>query len=147
MSNDAESPHDSRARSLMARIVARFGTSSDRRRASRFTVPDGCLCAYYWEGGAPTPHPILNVSEAGAYFETATVWRNGTIIELALQRKQCDNGAPSDPAELVRVAAKVWRCEQAGTAVEFIYMDPRERQHMRTFLAEVRAGGRGQERL
>jgi uncharacterized membrane protein (UPF0127 family) len=125
---------------LAAQVAAWFRTSREKRRTPRLTVPDGCGCVYYWEGGAPIPHPILNISEAGAFFKTATAWHPGTIIELALQREPCDEGTPQDPRELVRVAAKVSRCEPVGTAVEFIYTNPRERERMRAFLAEVRSG-------
>jgi len=140
MINDEESQPGSRPLGLVARVAAWFGASWNRRRAPRLTVPDGCGCVYYWEGGAPIPHPILNISEAGALFKTAAVWRPGTIIELALQKKPGDDGQPPDLRGLVRVAAKVSRCEPAGTAVGFIYTNPRERERMRTFLAEVRAG-------
>jgi uncharacterized membrane protein (UPF0127 family) len=140
MINDEETQRGGNPRGLIARMAAWFRTSTHRRRTPRLTVPEGCGYAYYWEGGAPIPHPIVNISEAGAFFKTETVWRSGTIIELALQRNPCDDGRPPNPQELVRVAAKVMRCEPAGTAVEFIYTDPRERERMRAFLAAVQAG-------
>jgi hypothetical protein len=143
----AEALQGGRIRRLRERMAAWFSLPSDRRKTPRLTVPDGYGCVYYWEGGAPLPHPILNISEAGAYFKTASVWRPGTIIELALQKQPCDDGTPSDQCEMVRVAAKVWRCEPAGTAVGFLYTDPRERERMRAFLADAQAGGRGEEEL
>jgi hypothetical protein len=57
--------------------------SGERRRAVRVKTPR--LVAYYWDGGAPAPHNIRDISLAGFYLLTDARWYPGTLITMTLQ--------------------------------------------------------------
>ena len=57
--------------------------SRERRRAARLTAPR--LIAYYWDGAAPAPHTIRDISSTGFYLLTDARWYPGTLITMTLQ--------------------------------------------------------------
>lgn len=57
--------------------------SGERRRAARLKAPR--LVAYYWDGAAPAPHNIRDISLTGFYLLTDARWYPGTLITMTLQ--------------------------------------------------------------
>jgi hypothetical protein len=57
--------------------------SKERRRAARLKAPR--LVAYYWDGAAPAPHNIRDISLTGFYLLTDARWYPGTLITMTLQ--------------------------------------------------------------
>ena len=64
----------------------------DARRSQRLVKPP--LVAYYWTGGAPSPHPIADISSSGLYIVTDDHWYPGSIVSMTLQRTDQLRGAP-----------------------------------------------------
>src|ERR1035438_8246671 len=89
--------------------------SDDRREAERFSLPP--LMAYYWDGAAPTPHPIRNIDIAGMYLITERRWYPNTLITMTLQRTDVAN---SDPNRAIAVNARVVRSGKDGVGFRFL---------------------------
>lgn len=91
--------------------------SRDKRRAVRYLAPR--LVAYYWDGGAPRPHLIRDISFSGLYLLTEQRWYPGTVITMTLQRTEPgDTGAK----ESIPVQAKAIR--QGDDGMGFAFMLP-----------------------
>src|SRR5271154_4199701 len=89
--------------------------SHDRRGAERRGAPS--LVAYYWDGAAPTAHPISDISGNGFYLLTQDRWYPGTMVTMTLQRV---DEAGSRPAERsLSVQAKVIRSGVDGVGFGF----------------------------
>ena len=123
-----------------ARLRRWFRVVGERRRARRSPLPG--VVAYYWDGGVPEPHDILNMSESGACITATRSWYPGTIVELALQQKIADVEERSDWRASVTVSAKVVRSGADGIGMQFIYSHPGEHLGVRKFLAAMKTGGR-----
>jgi Flp pilus assembly protein TadG len=83
--------------------------SGERRTAERQEVPH--LVAHYWDGAAPVPHDIRNISLNGLYLVTEQRWHPGTLVMISLQKV----GAPeTDPDRTIMVNAKVVRADLDG---------------------------------
>jgi uncharacterized protein len=112
----------------------------ERRGAGRSALPG--VAAYYWDGGVPEPHDVLNMSESGAYIRATRAWYLGTIIELAFQQRIAAVEERSDWRASVTVSAKVVRSGTDGIGMRFVYTNPGERLGVRKFLAAMKTGGR-----
>ena len=89
--------------------------SSDARKAPRQPAPR--LAAYYWNGSAPSPHDIRDVSSTGLYLLTEDRWYPGTLILMTLQDiNDTENGAK--PVISVRVRAVRWGDD--GVGLQFV---------------------------
>ena len=110
----------------------------DRRDARRLAIPG--LEAYYWEGGTPTGHEVLNLSETGAYIRTTAEWYPGTIIEVTLQHDASPGGKRTGPKAAVNFPCRVVRSGQDGVGVRFLFTDAAVRKQFRHLLAAVKAG-------
>ncbi len=110
----------------------------DRRDAKRSAMPR--LAAYYWEGGVPTAHEVLDFSESGAYIRTTASWYPGTIIELALQQQGNGGDAQGGAKLAVHGPCRVVRCSPGGVGVRFLFAEPAARKELRKLLATVKAG-------
>lgn len=91
----------------------------DDRRVDR--KPTSQVVAYYWEGGTPTPHPIRDISIAGAYLVTEHRWRPGTIVNMTLQRT---DQIETDVVRALPVQAKVVRQSTDGVGLRFLLPVP-----------------------
>ena len=90
--------------------------SQHRRRAQRHIEPR--LVAFYWDGAAPQPRYIRDVSNTGFYLLTDQRWYPGTLITMTLQRtEKSDDGSKSS----IAVQAKVIRLGEDGVAVAFVF--------------------------
>jgi hypothetical protein len=92
--------------------------SGDRRRSERQKSPG--LIAYYWDGAAPQPHVVRDISSNGLYMLTEQRWYGGTLVLISLQRV----GAPEDdPDRSVVVNARVVRTGADGVGFAFVLAD------------------------
>src|SRR5215469_6747644 len=82
-----------------------------KRRAVRRSEPG--LTAFYWSGGSPEPHEVLNISESGFYVRTKDFWSPNTLVRMILQRK-------GDPRHSIRILARVVRVDKGGVGHEFV---------------------------
>ncbi len=82
-----------------------------RRRAERVIMPG--LVAFYWSGGTPRPHEIVNVSKTGFYMRTTELWAVETLVRMTLQQ-------PASRAKTVSVLARVVRIDEGGVGHEFV---------------------------
>jgi PilZ domain len=89
--------------------------SKDRRVANR-TVRPGVV-AYYWDGGEPMSHDIVDISSTGLYLSTDDSWHPGTQVMVTLQRV---GAVESDPDRSITVNAKVVRLGQNGIGFKLV---------------------------
>ncbi len=94
--------------------------SNEKRKGERKEEPH--LVAYYWDGGAPTPHPIRDISATGFYLLTTARWHPGTMITMTLQKT---NAMLAGPDDHITVLSKVVRLCDDGVAFVFV---PQETQ-------------------
>ena len=76
------------------------------------------IVAYYWDGAAPEPHPIRNISVSGAFLVTEQRWRPGTIVTMTLQKT---GESADDPLRSLAVQAKVMRTTEDGVGIKFMF--------------------------
>jgi|SRR5690349_8093036 hypothetical protein len=111
---------------------------------SEESLPDAVassVFAYYWEGAAPVPHGVQNLSVKSAQILTTDKWYPGTIVNLTLQcggQAAGEGGAARCRALAVR--SKVVAHSRDGVRVEFMYLNQQEREAAGKFLAELRVG-------
>lgn len=86
-----------------------------RRRASRTEMPG--LVAFYWSGGAPRPHEIVNISRTGFYLRTREVWFPDTLVRMTLQRGQ---NSEYEEKQTISILARVVRIDDEGVGHEFV---------------------------
>ena len=104
--------------------------SEHRRRAQRHTEPR--LVAFYWDGAAPQPRYIRDVSNTGFYLLTDQRWYPGTLITMTLQRtEKSDDGSKSS----VAVQAKVIRLGEDGVAVAFVFTKAEDAHRVTSIVA------------
>jgi hypothetical protein len=87
----------------------------DRRRAERTSLPG--LVAFYWSGGTPKPHEIVNISKTGLYLRTSELWSLETLVRMTLQRPVTDK---KQKRESISVLARVVRIDKGGVGHEFV---------------------------
>jgi hypothetical protein len=88
----------------------------DRRQAERHkSLP---LVAYYWDGGEPVAHGILDASSVGLFLLTKQRWYPDTVVAMTLQRI---HATASDPHRTVAVNARVVRSGTDGVGFTFIF--------------------------
>ena len=105
--------------------------------------PGGALVAHYWNGGAPSPRTVSNVSVDGAYIEAPDKWYPGTVITLIFQHGGAAAASPGQGASTAgelptcTVRAVVVRSVENGFAVKFRFGDHRERAEFQEFLRQA----------
>jgi hypothetical protein len=75
------------------------------------------LVAYYYDGGAPLAHDVLDISKSGLYLMTDERWYPGTVVRLTLQRVGI---ADNDPDRFISVNATVIRLGKDGVGLELL---------------------------
>ena len=101
--------------------------SEERRRAERKALP---LAAYYWDGAAPSPRQVRDISPEGMYLLTEQRWYPNTLVTMTLVRK---DKPETDPERALRLTARVVRGGTDGVGMAFVLPasnhsgDPRER--------------------
>lgn len=92
--------------------------SPDPRRPPREPAPG--LAAYYWNGAAPKPHTVKDVSATGLYVVTEERWYPGTLILMTLQNTQ----AGEEIAERsISVLSRAVRWGNDGVGLQFVLKD------------------------
>lgn len=85
-----------------------------KRRGERVHQPG--LVAFYWSGGAPRPHEIINISKSGFYLRTREFWSQNTLVRMTLQRPS----AITRDLRSISVLARVVRIDEDGVGHEFV---------------------------
>lgn len=78
------------------------------------------LRAFYWDGSAPAPHDIRDISRSGMYIYTGERWYPGTLVLMRLQRADCP---PDDPGHSIAVLSRAVRWGADGVGLEFVFPD------------------------
>lgn len=86
--------------------------------AKRMRSPE--IVAYFWTGGTPQPHKVLNISVTGLYIVTKFRWLQGTVLVMNLQWTDSDGNHPGDT---ISVLAKVVRSGEDGVGFQFVTSD------------------------
>jgi hypothetical protein len=94
------------------------------RRAERMILPG--LVAFYWSGGIPKPHEIVNISKTGFYLRTSDLWSVETLVRMTLER-QADG--PGKTRESISVLARVVRIDGDGVGHEFVTTEALMKAH------------------
>lgn len=97
--------------------------SPDPRKAPR--LPATGLAAYFWNGSAPTPHGVRDISSTGVYVVTEERWYPGTLVVMILQRS--DLGEQVDERS-IRVRSRAVRWGPDGVGLQFLLDDDADRR-------------------
>ena len=127
-----------RAVELVKSLLQEF---KQRRQESRMVIR---LVVLYSNGGAPRPHPVKNVTRAGAYIITEDRWYPGTIVNMVFQYDPHYLRVAriaGDPGASIRMRARLARTGEDGVGVEFVYLNRQERRHFEKFLAGAQVRG------
>ena len=89
--------------------------SKDRRIVGRQARPE--LEGYYWDGGVPQPHDILDISSTGLFLLTDDSWYPGTHVMLTLRKV---GAVETDSDRSITVNAKVVRLGQNGIGFKLV---------------------------
>jgi hypothetical protein len=89
------------------------------RKATREALSG--LAAYFFTGGTPKPHEILNISATGLYVLTDERWYPGTIIQMTLKKSSSD-GTRIESSISLPVKANRWGND--GVGLSFVVRDP-----------------------
>jgi hypothetical protein len=88
--------------------------SEERRRAERKALP---LAAYYWDGAAPSPRQVRDISPEGMYLLTEQRWYLNTLVTMTLVRSDMPE---ADPERALRLTARVVRAGTDGVGMAFV---------------------------
>jgi len=86
--------------------------------AERIEIPG--LVAYYWNGSAPVPHRVGNISTSGLYLFTEERWCLDTVLLMSLQRTTIKK---NDPRDRFSVLSRVVRLDGDGVGLQFVASD------------------------
>ena len=89
--------------------------SPDPRKAPR-ELSAG-LAAYYWNGAAPKPHAVKDVSNTGLYVVTEERWYPGTLVLMTLQ-KAGEHDQISERS--IQVMSRAVRWGNDGVGLQFV---------------------------
>ncbi len=95
--------------------------SPDPRKAPRDLLPG--LAAYYWNGAAPEPHGIRDISSSGLYVVTEERWYPGTLVLMTLQRT--DVGEEIEERSIA-VQSRAVRWGTDGVGLKFVLPDAQD---------------------
>ncbi|MGA9584847.1 MAG: PilZ domain-containing protein [Terracidiphilus sp.] len=120
ISEEDKSPTKKEKLSLKTRLQRWLGGTppvidESRRRAERTALPG--LVAFYWSGGAPKAHEIVNISKTGFYLRTTELWSLETLVRMTLQRPVRDRRKKRGS---ISVLARVVRIDEGGVGHEFV---------------------------
>jgi hypothetical protein len=90
-----------------------FPDPPDPRHAPRETLPG--LAAYFWTGGVPVQHAILDVSPTGLFVQTEERWYPGTVVRMTL----IDSSEPA-ARRSITVNTRVIRAGEDGVGLQVL---------------------------
>jgi len=96
--------------------------SEERRRAERHTALP--LAAYYWDGAAPAPRQVRDISPEGMFLLTEQRWYPNTMITMTLTRSDKPD---TDPDRSIKIATRVVRSGTDGVGLAFVVPSSRSR--------------------
>lgn len=105
--------------------------SPDPRRAPREVLPG--LAAYYWNGAAPEPHGIRDISSSGLYVVTEERWYPGTLVLMTLQRT--DVGEEVEERSIA-VQSRAVRWGNDGVGLKFVLPDAQDMKRGHNMLTD-----------
>ena len=88
--------------------------NGNRRRGERVVLPG--VVAFYFTGGAPKPHEIVNISTSGLYLRSKELWSPNTLVRMTLEKPDLEKG----DRESITVLARVVRIDDGGIGHEFV---------------------------
>jgi len=104
--------------------------SGNRRHGERIGLPG--LVAFYFTGGAPKPHEILNISSSGLYLRSKEQWYPNTLVRMTLERQDQQLGENRS----ISVLARVVRIDDGGIGHEFVTTEVLSNLRTRDFLPQ-----------
>ncbi len=119
--------NQAKPRSWLQRLLHRKPESTEPRKASRGALPG--LAAYFWTGGSPLAHDILNISSSGLYVATEERWYPGTLVQMTLKKAATPGVSPESSISLM-VQANRWGND--GVGLSFVVRDPRNSRNGET---------------
>jgi hypothetical protein len=90
--------------------------STERRQGKRQQVTT--LAAYYWDGAAPRPHPVTDISSRGMYLLTERRWYRNTLLQMTLVRS---DKSENEAGHSIRLTARVVRSGRDGVGFAFVF--------------------------
>jgi hypothetical protein len=114
----------SKPKSWLERLLFGDDTPNDARKAERLALTG--LAAYFWDGGAPKAHDILNISDTGLYVVTDERWYPGTLVQMTLKKTTSD-GKKIESSISLMACANRWGND--GVGLGFVVHDPRKPRH------------------
>lgn len=117
---------------IVSQVKEWFLPSPERRRAERYDSPE--TVAYYWDGSAPVPREIRDISLTGAYLQTSERWYPGTIVKLTLK---VNRPGTEGQTESIEVRCKVVRHGADGVGLQFLSREIGEHKGLQRFLTGV----------
>ncbi len=119
--------------------------SPDPRTAPRASASG--LAAYYWNGGAPNPSTVKDISALGLYVVTEERWYPGTLVLMTLQRSDLGEEIAE---RSIQVMSRAVRWGNDGVGLQFILPDevePRNGKGLKLDGANKKDFGRFLKRL
>jgi hypothetical protein len=112
---EAKQEKNSLGTRLQMWLAGQAALGRNMRRSERISIPG--LVAFYWSGGAPRPHEVVNISRTGFYLRTSELWSPDTIVRMTLQMSQHKAGAEK---KSLSVLTRVVRIDEGGAGHEFV---------------------------
>jgi uncharacterized protein len=106
----------------------------DDRKAPRLALPG--LVAYFFTGGAPVAHEVINISTSGLYVRTSERWYKGTVVRITLT----DEREPTSERSIT-LHGMAARLTAEGVALQYIVEPEHERQRIKASALEHLPGG------
>ena len=104
--------------------------SGNRRRGERVELPG--LVAFYFTGGAPKPHEIVNISSSGLFLRSKELWSPNTLVRMTLERQD----AALAEVRSISVLARVVRIDEEGIGHEFVTTEVLKNLRAQDFLPQ-----------
>ncbi len=92
----------------------------DPRKMPRESLPG--LVAYFFTGGAPTPHAVRDISMSGLYLVTYERWYKGTVVQMTLTDRH-----RSTQERSLTLYAQAVRLGSDGVGFRFVVEEDRRR--------------------
>lgn len=92
----------------------------DPRKVPRESLPG--LVAYFFTGGAPTPHAVRDISMSGLYLVTYERWYKGTVVQMTLTDRH-----RSTQERSLTLYAQAVRLGSDGVGFRFVLEEDRRR--------------------
>ncbi len=104
-------------------------------RAERY--PGKGILAFFWDGGAPAPHGIKDLSSSGAYIYATERWYVGTVLDMSFRETvRPAKGTPQETL-LFTIPCRVVRHGPDGMGVAFQVRNPQQQDAVRTLLSRM----------